>query len=528
MKMNENNHSEGRADKITPFTGREYLESLRDDREIYIYGERVEDVTTHPAFRNSARSIARLYDALHADNSGGLTCPVDNNEGTFTHKFFRTPTSAQELRESRDAIVVWQRLVYGWLGRTPDYKASLFATMDANAEYYAPYQKNAKDWYKRTQNRVLYLNHAIVHPPIDRHLSADAAGDVCVHVEGETDAGLIVSGAKVVATGSGLTNYNFVAHYGLPVRKKEYGAVFIAAMNTPGLKLISRASYEFQAAAVGSPFDYPLSSRLDENDAILVFDKALVPWENVLAYGDVERANKFFIESGFVPRYTLHGVTRLAVKLDFIAGAVLKAIEATGVKDFRGVQAQVGEILAWRHLFWSLSETMISKPDKWVGNTVQPNTEAGLAYRVLAPMAYQRIKEIIENNVASGLIYLNSNAADWQNPKMRPYLERYLRGSHGMEAIDRVKLMKLLWDAVGSEFGGRHELYERNYAGNHEDTRIQTLMHAQSSGIANDWLGLVESCMSEYDVNGWTVPDFVNPDDVSLIKGIRRGAHDRH
>ncbi|PWU70908.1 hypothetical protein DK867_22305 [Ochrobactrum sp. POC9] len=287
--------------------------------------------------------------------------------------------------------------------------------------------------------------------------------------------------------------------------------------STPGVKLISRASYEFQSAAVGSPFDYPLSSRLDENDSILVFDKAFVPWENVLAYGDVERSSTFLVRSGFIPRFTLHGMTRLAVKLDFIAGMVLKAVEATGVKDFRGVQAQVGEIIAWRHLFWSLTEAMIANPTSWAGDTMQPNTEAGLAYRVLAPLAYQRIKEIIENNVASGLIYVNSSAADWKSGEIRPYLDRYLRGSHGIEAIDRVKLMKLLWDAIGSEFGGRHELYERNYAGNHEDTRIQTLMHAQATGLAGNWRGFVEQCMSEYDVNGWTTPDFINPDDISLI-----------
>ncbi|MFE0017814.1 4-hydroxyphenylacetate 3-hydroxylase N-terminal domain-containing protein [Mesorhizobium sp. NPDC059054] len=503
--------------KEKPFTGAEYLESLRDGREIYIYGERVKDVTTHPAFRNSARSIARLYDALHDDTGGVLTTPVDNDQGTFTHKFFKTPRTAQDLRESRDAIAAWQRMVYGWLGRTPDYKASLLATMDANSAFYAPYQQNARDWYRKAQNRVLYLNHAIAHPPIDRHLSTDAAGDVCVHVEKETDAGIVVSGAKVVATGSALTHYNFVAHYGMVINKKEYGAVFISSMDTPGVKLISRASYEFQAAAVGSPFDYPLSSRLDENDSILVFDKALVPWENVLAYGDIERSSSFLVRSGFIPRFTLHGMTRLAVKLDFIAGMVLKAVEATGVKDFRGVQAQIGEIIAWRHLFWSLTEAMIANPTVWEGDTMQPNTEAGLAYRVLAPIAYQRIKEIIENNVASGLIYVNSSAADWKSGEIRPYLDRYLRGSHGIEAVDRIKLMKLLWDAIGSEFGGRHELYERNYAGNHEDTRIQTLMHAQATGLAADWRGFVEKCMGEYDLDGWTTPDFVNPDDISLI-----------
>ena len=86
-------------------------------------------------------------------------------------------------------------------------------------------------------------------------------------------------------------------------------------------------------------------------------------------------------------------------------------------------------------------------------------------------MAYTKIKHIIEQTVASGLIYLNSHARDFQNPEMRPYLDRYLRGSNGYKAEERVKLMKLLWDSLATEFGGRHELYEINYGGSTEEIR---------------------------------------------------------
>ena len=167
-----------------------------------------------------------------------------------------------------------------------------------------------------------------------------------MHVEKETDAGIIVSGAKVVATGSALTNYTFVAHHGLiPLQDKKFAVVFMMPTNAPGVKFICRTSYEMTSTAMGSPFDYPLSSRLDENDAVFILDKVLVPWENVFVYGDVEKANNFFPRTGFLPRALLHGCTRLAVKLDFIAGLLLKAVEATGTKDFRGVQANVGEVI---------------------------------------------------------------------------------------------------------------------------------------------------------------------------------------
>ncbi|MFD9893855.1 4-hydroxyphenylacetate 3-hydroxylase N-terminal domain-containing protein [Amycolatopsis sp. NPDC059027] len=503
---------------VRPMTGAEYLDSLRDDREVYIYGERVGDVVDHPAFRNSARSIARLYDALHAPEAEGtLRVPTDTGNGGFTHPFFKTARSSEDLLSAREAIIAWQRQVYGWMGRTPDYKACFLGTLGANSGFYGEYEPNALRWYKEAQERVLYFNHAIVHPPIDRAKPADEVSDVCVHVEKETDSGLVVSGAKVVATGSALTNANFVAHYGLPVRDKKFGLVFTVPMDAPGLKLFCRASYELAAAALGSPFDYPLSSRFDENDAIMVFDKVLVPWENVFMY-DAAAANEFTAGSGFLERFTFHGCTRLGVKLDFIAGCAMKAIEMTGSSGFRGVQAQIGELLNWRDLFWSLSESMAKSPNPWVGDAVQPNVNYGMAYRTFMGIGYPRVKEILQQTLGSGLIYLNSHAGDWKNPEVRPYLDKYVRGSNGIEALDRVKLLKLLWDGVGTEFGGRHELYERNYSGDHETVRLQTLGMYEGSGQADALKRFVDTCLADYDLDGWTSPDLVTPDDIEIIR----------
>lgn len=131
-------------------------------------------------------------------------------------------------------------------------------------------------------------------------------------------------------------------------------------------------------------------------------------------------------------------------------------------------------------------------------------------------MAYPRIKEIIETDVASALIYMNSNAMDFKVPEIRPYLDKYLRGSNGYDAVEKMKVMKALWDAVGSEFGGRHELYERNYAGNYENIRIETLLTAQAIGDVDAFVGLAEKMMSEYDLDGWKAKDLINPDDVNV------------
>ena len=189
-----------------PFTGDEFLESLQDDREVWIYGERVKDVTSHPAFRNPARMIARLYDALHDPATRDqLTVPTDTGNGGFTHPFFKVPRSREELIQSQTAIAEWARITYGWMGRSPDYKASFMVTLGFNPDYYAPYQDNARAWYRKAQESCMFLNHAIVNPPIDRQKPPEEVADVFVHCEKETDAGIVISGAKVVATGSAVT-----------------------------------------------------------------------------------------------------------------------------------------------------------------------------------------------------------------------------------------------------------------------------------------------------------------------------------
>ena len=419
---------------------------------------------------------------------------------------------------ARDAIAEWARVTYGWMGRSPDYKAAFLATLGANSDFYTPFQENARRWYKKVQEEVTFVNHAIVNPPVDRNKELSEVRDVYMHVEKETDGGLVVSGAKVVATTSTLTHYNFIANNGaLPIKTKDFAFVCIVATDSPGVKLFCRPSYEMTAAAMGSPFDYPLSSRLDENDSIIVFDKVLVPWENVFAYGDIDKVNNFFPRSGFLPRFMFHGCMRLAVKLDFIAGLLLKGVEATGSKDFRGVQAQVGEVLAWRNLFWGLTDAMARTTTPWTPGYVLPNLDYGLAYRVASNLIYPRLKEIIENVLASALIYLPSHANDFKVPEIRNYLDNFVRGSNGYSALDRVKLMKLMWDAMGTEFGGRHELYERNYFGNHESIRFETLMVADQLGQSAKYKGFAEQCMAEYDLDGWTVPDLINPDDISVV-----------
>lgn len=502
---------------LIPFTGKEYLESLNDGREVWIYGKKVKNITEHPAFRNSARMIARMYDAMHDPARREiLTAPTE--WGGFTHRFFQAPHTVEQQVASRDAIAELQRVGYGWMGRSPDYKGSFLGTLGANSGYYKGYEENALRWYRKAQERTWYINHAIMNAPVDRNKPTADTSDVYVRVVKETDAGIYVSGAKVVATGSALTHYTFVAHAGqLPIKDPAYSPIFMVPTGAPGVKMISRISNEYRAAVLGSPFDYPLSSRLDENDAILVLDNVFIPWEDVFVHNNVDLANRFAPDSGFNNRAAMHGCTRLAVKLDFICGVLSKALDLTGTSAFHGVQSKLGEVIAWRNTMWGLSDAMAKSSVPW-HNMVQPDARFASAYRVVSQIAYPSIKNIIETIVASGLIYLNSHADDFKVPELRAYLDKYVRGSGGVDAEARVKTMKLLWDAIGTEFGARHELYEINYLGSNDVTRLANLYDAQNSGDLANMKAFADRCMSDYDINGWTVPDLVNNDDVSVLR----------
>ena len=502
-------------DVCRPMTGAEYLESLRDQREVWIYGERVKEVTLHPAFRNQARMVARMYDALHhPDTNAQLTCKTDTGSAGYTHRFFKASHNVDEMVAARDAIAAWERIGFGWMGRSPGFMGAFTGMLGPNAEFFAPYQANARRWYTETQEKVLFFNHALTTPPVDRRLPPDEVEDVHLHVVKETDGGLILSGAKNITTNSTLSNYSLVASDGVRfIKKKDFALICIVPMNAAGIKLVCRPSYEMTAGLLGTPFDYPLSSCFDENDATFIFDNVFVPWKIVLAYGDLGKCNTYMQSTGFYHRGGLQTCTRLAVKLDLIAGLVMKAVESTGTDEFRGVQVNVGEVLNWRHLMWALSDAMARTISPHNGAVV-PNLDYMMAFRMMGAMVYPKIKEIVHNIVASGLIFQPSSSRDFQSPELRPYLNKYMSSSTG-DAVERVKIMKMLWDAIGTEFAGRHELYERNNYGNHEVIRMHPLFEGRDNGTVDELKTFVETCMSDYDLDGWTSPDLINSDDIN-------------
>ncbi|WP_327314825.1 4-hydroxyphenylacetate 3-hydroxylase family protein [Streptomyces sp. NBC_01235] len=484
-------------------TGEEYLESLRDGRAVYVGGERVDDVTRHPAFRNAALSVSRLYDALHADETRELLTARDDF-GTLTHRFFKPSRSSADLLAAREAIAAWSRMSYGFLGRTPDYKAAFMSGLAANAGYYGDFAPNARAWYREFTARGSYLNHVIINPPTDRKQAVHDMRDVFVHVERETDAGIVVSGAKMLATGSAITHASFVAPVAsaalVPGHGEDFAVVFFARMDNPGVKLICRTPY---AARAGLPFDAPLSSRFDENDAVLVLDRALIPWEDVLVHRDIERATGFYARSGFANLYNFQSGTRLAVKLELMAGLLSRATRSNGTDAFRGVQAAVGELVTMRNMVWGLTTAMATDPEPGTDGIALPRLEYASAMRMYNAQVWDRVHELFETVLGGSPLVVPSTARDLEHPELRPLVDRFYRGSD-TSAHDRIKLFKLVWDAIGSEFGGRHELYERNYSGNGEQVRLDALKWATARGAVTAYEDFVQECLDDYDLDGWT------------------------
>lgn len=444
-----------------------------------------------------------MYDALHDPDLGTVLLGEDR-QGIVTHRFFMPSYTTEDLLAARDAMAVWARLSYGYMGRSPDYKASFMATLGADPDWYQPFGESARSWYRRYAEQCLFLNHVLINPPIDRDREVHEVEDVYVHVVEERDEGMVVEGAKMLATGSALTHATFVAQnsaVGLePGKSEDYALAFIVPMDAPGMKLVSRASYE---QPVQAPWDYPLSSRFDENDAVAIFDRVFVPWEDVLVYRDIEKATGFYAQSGFMPRYTLQSGTRLAIKLEFLCGLLARGLKANGTSEFRGVQAKLGELIGWRNLIWGITSTLCHETQPGPGGSVVPALEYATLIRLFGTQAFPKAREIFTELLGGAPLVTPSSSRDLLSEELRPLIDRYYRGSEG-DAHDRVKLFKLIWDAVGSEFGSRHAWYEVNYGGNQDQIRLDVLRFAQIRGLADSFDELVESCLADYDLDGWS------------------------
>ena len=249
-------------------------------------------------------------------------------------------------------------------------------------------------------------------------------------------------------------------------------------------------------------FDYPLSSRFDENDSVLLFDKALIPWEDVLVYRDLRRATGFYAESGFANLYNFQSGIRLGVKLELMIGLLSLGVRANGTQGFRGIQAALGELIALQHLLQALTTAMARDPERNAAGSAVPRLEYANALRIQVPQIWKRVRELLESALGGAPLVTVSGAADLRDGEARRLVDSYYRGAE-LEPEQRLKLFKLIWDATGSEFGARHAVYESHYSGNAEQIRLDSLAWASRRGHLAYCEAMVQRCMADYDIHGW-------------------------
>jgi 4-hydroxyphenylacetate 3-monooxygenase len=478
-------------------TGTEHIQSLQDGREVYLDGERVGDVTTHPAFRNSVASAARLYDfQAQPENLEWMTF-IPEGGARPVNRCWQMPRSYDELIERRKALQAWAQLSYGFVGRSPDHVASAVIGQRMGIdvfEKHGPARARALvDYVDYAMRNDLFLTYVIVNPQADRSKDwGDQAEELVAQIVDEDTAGLTIRGAKMLGTSSIMANEVFVANL-QPLKPGEEALAFSCAlqMNTQGLRVLSRKSYEAHAVSV---FDNPLSARFDENDALLYFDDVKVPWERVFVHRDTEMCRAQFHDTPGHIFQNYQAQIRLSVKVTFLIGMAHKITEAIGTTNMPQVREQLGSLAASAGIVKAMLCGMEASGGMH-GEFYLPNRHIVYAAQVMTQDLYPRLINLIRDLAGGALIMLPSSFRDWANPELAPILHRTQR-SPNFSSIEKVKLLKAAWDAIGSEFASRHTQYEMFYAG----ARFVAAGHSYRTF---DWAaarGMVDHLLSTYDL----------------------------
>ncbi|MCW5982003.1 MAG: hypothetical protein KIT09_28215 [Bryobacteraceae bacterium] len=448
-------------------TGADYLNSLRDGREVYIRGERVEDVTAHPAFRNSVVSVAHLYDFQCAPEQIERMTFVSPSTGGRVNHAWQLPTTYAELAARREALTAWAETHFGFMGRAPDHVASCLSGMFMGAAVFDAYDARRgaalRDYYEFARDRDLFLTYVIINPLADRTRSAHEQPDETqvARICDRDSRGITVKGAKMLGTSAVMADEVLVTSIQpLKPGDEPYALSFAIPMNASGLKILSRKSYE---AAAGSVFDNPLASRYDENDAVLYFDEVRVPWDRVFIDGDIAMCQKQFHATPAHVYQNYQCQIRLAVKLRFLAAVGRTIAAANGSENFPQVRETLGEVAAHAATVEGLVHAMEIKGGQQ-GQYFVPDRHTLYAAQVFAQRIYPEVIASLRNLAGGSMIMLPSGIEDLADARLADYALR-AQGCAVLTPPDRVKFFKLAWDAVGSEFASRHTQYEMFYAG---------------------------------------------------------------
>jgi 4-hydroxyphenylacetate 3-monooxygenase len=480
--------------------GKEHIASLQDGRQIFLDGQLVQDHVSHPAFRSSVRSVAALYDYQAAPENLKKMTFRSPTTGRAVNRMWQLPTSYHELLERRAALEAWASLSCGFLGRSPDHVASVLSGMYMGLDLFRAhgerYARALSDYYEYARDNDLYLTYAIISPQADR---SKGIGDQAVEftsagVVDEDSEGITLQGAKMLVTGCPMANEVMVAAIQpLKPGEEKYSITAVVPLNAKGVKLLSRKSFE--AAAV-STFDNPLSSAYDENDSVLYFESVKVPWSRVFVHNDVRMASAQWHAAPTHVYQNYQCQIRLMVKLRFLLGVASKMAEINGIATIPAVREILGQMAAEASMVEALVESMEVSGAHY-GRYFVPDSRRLYSAMVLTQQLYPKFTQQLRELAGGGMIMLPSSANDFANPEIAGYITR-TQHSPVTDSLGRVKLFKLAWDAVGSEFGSRHLQYEMFYAG----ANMVTRGHAFRTCDWEQATGMVDSFMSTYDLQG--------------------------
>jgi 4-hydroxyphenylacetate 3-monooxygenase len=449
-------------------TGDEFLHQLRENQgEIWLDGERIKDVTTHPATRHAARSLAHLYDMQHDPALCETMTYISPSSGERVGMSFLKPETTDDLRRRSAMMQVWARYTGGMMGRTPDYMNSSFMALSEASNYFAANRpqcaENIRRYYEYIREHDLCLTHTLINPQANRSVGASEQADpyLAAGVVKETDAGLIIRGCRMLATLAPFSEE--IAVFPSTVLKEQsnvsrYAYAFSIPSNTPGLRFICREPFDIGR----SRYDHPLGSRFEEMDAVVVFDDVLVPWERVFLYGNNELCNNVYGKTGAVVHMMHQVAAKNVAKTELLLGVACSIVESIQVGQFQHVQEKIAEIIVNLETMKALLRASEADGTPNEYGLMTPARAPLDAVRALYPRLYPRMVEIIQLLGASGLMAIPTEA-DLNGPQGSA-IDRYMQSAKH-NAADRIRLFRLAWDITSSAFGARQVLYERFFFG---------------------------------------------------------------
>lgn len=448
-------------------TGKQYVDRIdKLKNEIWIDGEKVEGkLSEHQAFKGILKSKAALYELQHDSSLQEKLTFVEQNE---RHNFaYKQPKTITCLQERRDGTQLWAKENGGTIGRSPDYINTAIMTLGTSHSFFDNrFSDNATKLYERAKKHDMSFTHTFINPQSNRspfyfesYSENDKDDIVAAKVIDETEDGIVIHGARLLATQGGITDEILVLPAATKSMDTSYAFAFAIPSNTPGLKFLCRQSY---SSSSNCQFDYPLSSQFDEVDAIVVFDHVLVPWECVLLYKDSEKASTIFTETNLNIMLLYQAVSRQIIKTEFILGVGETLANSIDVTQYQHIQEKLSEIIVCLEIMKSLLARAESEASINSFGTMVPAPVPLMTASNYYQKTYPRLVEILHLIGASGFISLPTEA-DF-NTTIGKELEHYLQAAN-VQGRERVQLTRLAWDLTMSPFGSRQTQYERFFFG---------------------------------------------------------------